>query len=389
MSRRALFASMAVTATSAATLVATALPAAAAAPANEGRDSGRHAVFLQENQPSGNTIAVFARGRDGRLQAVHDYSTGGLGGSLSGAVVDPLASQGGLTYDAKNRLLYAVNAGSGTLTVFQVDGLRLTRVQVLDTRGALPVSVSVGNDTVYVLDAAGDGAITGFKVVNRKLEQVLGSTRSLGLGNAASPNFLDAPAQVAVTPNGGAVVVTTKKHNSLVSFTLNHHGFPSATAVVTPSAAPVPFALTFDKAGRLLVTEASGGESSYTVNPDATLSVIASHVPNGQAAACWSVVAQGHVFVANAGSATITGYNEDAAGGLTLHDASGVTATTGAGSVDIAATQDGQFLYEEANGAGEIDEFQVNADGSLSLLGTVAGLGAVTAGVGAEGLAVS
>ncbi|MDX6204200.1 MAG: hypothetical protein QOF39_257, partial [Frankiales bacterium] len=73
----------------------------------------------------------------------------------------------------------------------------------------------------------------------------------------------------------------------------------------------------------------------------------------------------------------------------TLHDASGVTATTGAGSVDIAATQDGQFLYEEANGAGEIDEFHVNADGSLSLLGTVAGLGAVTAGVGAEGLAVS
>jgi 6-phosphogluconolactonase (cycloisomerase 2 family) len=378
-----------VTTTSAATLLATALPASAATPDNEGRGSGRHAVFLQENQPSGNAIAVFSRGRDGRLHAVHQYSTGGLGGSLSGAVVDPLASQGGLTYDAKNRLLYAVNAGSGTLSVFQVEGLTLNRVQVLHTAGALPVSVSVGNDTVYVLDAAGDGTITGFKVVNRKLETVLGSTRSLGLGNPASPNFLDAPAQVAVTPDGGAVVVATKKHNSLISFTLNHHGYPSATAVVTPSAAPVPFSLAFDDAGRLLVTEASGGESSYTVHHDATLSVIASHVPNGQAAACWSVLAQGHVFVANAGSASITGYNEDATGGLTLHDASGVTATTGAGPVDIAATQDGQFLYEEANGAGEIDEFRVNDDGSLSSLGTVAGLGSVTAGVGAEGIAVS
>jgi 6-phosphogluconolactonase (cycloisomerase 2 family) len=389
MSRRALLASLAVTTTSAATLIATALPAAAAGSDNHRGGNDRHAVFLQENQPSGNEIAVFSRAKDGRLHAVHQYSTGGLGGSLSGAVVDPLASQGGLTYDAKNRLLYAVNAGSGTLTVFQVDGLTLTRVQILDTRGALPVSVGVGNDTVYVLDAAGDGTITGFKVVNRKLERVLGSTRSLGLGNPASPNFLNAPAQVAVTPDGGAAIVTTKQHNTLLSFTLNHHGFPSATAVVTPSAAPVPFALTFDKAGRLLVTEASGGESSYTVNPNATLSIIASHVPNGQAAACWSVVAQGRVYVANAGSAAITGYNEDAAGGLTLHDASGVTATTGAGSVDIAATQDGQFLYEEANGAGEIDEFHVNADGSLTSLGTVAGLGAVTAGVGAEGIAVS
>lgn len=389
MSRRPLLASLAVTATSAATLVATALPAAAATPHNQGGRHDRHAVFLQENQPSGNEIAVFSRSGDGRLHAVHHYSTGGLGGSLSGAAVDPLASQGGLTYDAKNQLLYAVNAGSGTLTVFQVDGLTLTRVQVLDTRGALPVSVSVGNDTVYVLDAAGDGTITGFRVVNRKLERVLDATRSLHLGNPASPNFLDAPAQIAVTPDGGAVVVTTKKHNTLVSFTLNHHGSPSATAVVTPSAAPVPFSLTFDQAGRLLVTEASGGESSYTVNADATLSIIASHVVNAQMAACWSVVAKGHVFVANAGSASITGYNEDASGGLALHDASGVTATTGAGAVDIAATQDGQFLYEEANAAGEIDEFRVNDDGSLTLIGTVAGLGAVTAGVGAEGLAVS
>jgi 6-phosphogluconolactonase (cycloisomerase 2 family) len=388
MSRRALLASLAVTTTSAATLIATALPAAAAAPDNGGGQGNQHAVFLQTNQASGNSVGVFARGKDGRLQAVHHYSTGGLGGSLPGAVVDPLASQGGLTYDAKNRLLYAVNAGSGTLTVFQVDGLTLTRVQVLDTRGALPVSVSVGNDTVYVLDAAGDGTITGFKVVNRKLERVLDATRSLHLGNVAAPNFLDAPAQVAVTPDGSAVVVTTKKHNTLVSFKLNHHGSPSATAVVTPSAAPVPFALTFDKAGRLLVTEASGGESSYTVNADATLSIISSHVPNGQMAACWSVVAKGHLFVANAGSATITGYNEDASGGLALHDASGVTATTGAGSVDIAATQDGQFLYEEANAAGEIDEFHVNDDGSLTSVGTVDGLG-IANGSGNEGLAAS
>jgi 6-phosphogluconolactonase (cycloisomerase 2 family) len=163
---------------------------------------------------------------------------------------------------------------------------------------------------------------------------------------------------------------------------------PSATSIVTPSAAPVPFALTFDAAGRLLVTEASGGESSYTVNANSTLSVIASHVPNGQAAACWSVVARGFVYVANAGSGTVTGYTEDAHGGLALHDASGVTATTGAGPVDIAATLDGQFVYEEANGAGEIDEFHVNADGSLSALGTVAGLGIVN-GAGAEGLAAS
>jgi DNA-binding beta-propeller fold protein YncE len=389
MTRRALIASLAVTTTSAATLVAAALPAAAATkPAQPAQAGNQHAVFLQTNQPTGNSVGVFSRGRDGRLQAVHHYATGGNGASLPGAVVDPLASQGSLTYDDKDQLLFAVNGGSHSLTVFKVDGLRLTRIQVLDTRGDLPVSVGVNDNLVYVLDAAGDGAVTGFRIVGGVLVRIPGSTRSLGLGNVAAPNFLQAPAQVAVTPNGGAVIVTTKMHNSLVSFALNKKGFPSATSTVTPSAAPVPFALAFDKAGRLLVTEASGGESSYTVNPDASLTVIASHVPNGQTAACWSVLAKGYVFVANAGSATITGYDEDAAGGLTLHDASGVTATTGAGSVDIAASKDGQFLYELANGAGEIDEFHVNDDGSLSSLGTVSGLGVVN-GVGAEGIAVS
>jgi 6-phosphogluconolactonase (cycloisomerase 2 family) len=387
MTRRALLATVGVAGTSVAALIGSALPAAAATK-HVNPQPQQHAVFELTNNAAGNSVAVFDRGRDGRLQAVRHYGTGGRGASLPGAVVDPLASQGALTYDAKHGLLYAVNGGSGTLTVFRVDGLRLVRLQVLNTQGALPVSVSEGGDTVVVLDAAGDGAITTWKVVNNKLETVNGSTRSLGLGNAAQPNFLQAPAQVAVTPDGRTAIVTTKMHNTLLSFVLSHHGVPSATSIVTPSAAPVPFAMTFDAAGRLLVTEASGGESSYTVNANSTLSVIASHVPNGQAAACWSIVARGFVYVANAGSGTITGYTEDAHGGLALHDASGVTATTGAGPVDIAATLDGQFVYEEANGAGEIDEFHVNADGSLSPLGTVAGLGVVN-GAGPEGIAAS
>ncbi len=386
MSRRALLATVAVTTTSAATLLATALPASAASQPKAA--ATQHAVFLQGNQPSGNRIGVFARGRDGRLQEVAHYATGGRGASLPGAVVDPLASQSSLTYDAQHRLLFAVNGGSNTLTTFAVHGLRLQRLQVLNTRGTLPVSVGVNHGIVYVLDAGGNGAVTGFRIVGTTLVRIPGSTRSLHLGNVAVPNFLDAPAQVAVTPNGRTVIVSTKKKNTLVSFRLNAAGLPSTTAVVTPSAAPVPFALTFDKAGRLLVTEASGGESSYTVHGNATLSVIASHVPNGQAAACWSVVARGHVFVANAGSASITGYNETAAGGLSLHDASGVTATTGAGPVDLAVTPDGGFLYQLANGAGSIDEFRVNANGSLTSIGTVANLGVVS-GTGAEGIAAS
>ena len=114
MTRRTVLSALAVTTTAGAhPHRRRALPAAAGEKSNQAQPK-EHAVFLATNSTAGNSIGVFARGRDGRLQALHHYLTGGIGATLPGAVVDPLASQGALTYDAKNRLLYAVNAGSGS-----------------------------------------------------------------------------------------------------------------------------------------------------------------------------------------------------------------------------------------------------------------------------------
>jgi hypothetical protein len=56
--------------------------------------------------------------------------------------------------------------------------------------------------------------------------------------------------------------------------------------------------------------------------------------------------------------------------------------TTDAGPIDLAASVDGSTLYSEDGAAGAVDELHVNADGSLSPLGSVAGLN-----VGIEGTA--
>ncbi len=71
-----------------------------------------------------------------------------------------------------------------------------------------------------------------------------------------------------------------------------------------------------------------------------------------------------------------------ASGTLSLVGSTGVVATTDAGPIDMAASASGPYLYGEAGGAGAVDEFRVNSDGSLSPLGSVAGLGA-----GIEGIA--
>jgi len=354
-----------------------------------GSQDNHHAVFVQTNDPTGNAVVSYTRADNGQLTTFASYPTGGNGGTQEGAVVDPLASQGSLTYDARHRLLFAVNAGSETFTVFKVDGARLQQEQVLNSRGHLPTSISVSHNLVYVLDAGNDGAIAGFKIErDGKLHEIENSVRSLRLGNPTDPNFLKSPSQVAITPDGQEVVVSTKSAGTLDVFTLNHEGVPSEMPVTNTSAGAVPFALSFDKRGRLLVGEASGGESSYWVQPDGELTTISAHVANNQAATCWSAIAKGYVYVANAGSNTITGYSEDGRGQLTLLNSDGVTAPTDAGPVDLASTLDGNYVYQLATGAGAIDEFAVNDDGSLTRIGAVTGL-TPDNGSGYEGIATS
>jgi 6-phosphogluconolactonase (cycloisomerase 2 family) len=114
-----------------------------------------------------------------------------------------------------------------------------------------------------------------------------------------------------------------------------------------------------------------------TVNADGTLTQIESD-PTGQAATCWIVRVGDRVYASNAGSGSLTGFNGDAAGHLTLIG----NTSTGAGSVDAAATSDGRFIYVQTGLAGNVDGFSVNADGTLTAVGTVT----VPDAVGGEGI---
>ncbi len=341
------------------------------------------AVFLQNNGAAKNSVTAYNRYSDGTLTEAGTFPTGGQGGSEAGAVVDPLASQGGLTYDQRHELLFAVNAGSNTISVFGVHGAQLQLRQVLPSKGVFPASVSVAGDLAYVLNAGGDGSVSGYRIDGHRVHPLPDSTRSLGLGNADIPFFLSAPSQVAITPDRDHLVVATKNHNTLLTFTLRN-GRPAPAPVVTASNGPVPFALTFDRGGNLQVAEASGAVSTYDIARSGALSVISGSVANGQAATCWSVTARGYLFAANAGSGTISSYQVHGNGSVSLVDAT--AAAPGAGAVDIAASDDGRYLYNVAAGAGLISVLKVGSDGSLTEVQQITGLPPVN-GSGIEGIA--
>ncbi|MEV6287862.1 hypothetical protein [Kribbella sp. NPDC051770] len=347
---------------------------AAAAPAS----ASQGMVFVQNDDPAGNQVVAYRRSSDGSLHKAGTYPTGGRGGSLEGAVVDRLASQGSLTYDKAHRTLYAVNAGSNTVTVFGVVGDRLVRRQVVGSGGTFPVSVAVHGAEVYVLNARAGGAVQGYLAVLGHLVPL--THRSLGLPVTKGPQeFTHTPGQVVVTPDGSSVIVTTKAatHSLLV---FGRHGLGLAkTPTVVDDAGNVPFAADFDRYGHLVVAEAGpNAVATYAVGHGLRL---LDRTPTGQAATCWIVIAGGNYYVSNAGSNSLSGYRAERDGSPV---ALGNT-TTGEGTVDAAVTPDRRYLYVQTGKAGAVDAFRIGANGSLTKISTTV----VPNAAGAEGIAAS
>lgn len=355
---------------------------------HDDRKGGDHhgdegAVFVQTNKAEGNTIKVYDRDEDGRLTTAGEYETGGLGGFTVGPPTDALASQGSLIYH--KGLLFAVNAGSNTVTVFGVEGTKLHKLQVISSGGLLPVSVTARGDLVYVLNAGGEGSVQGFELHKGRLSRIDDSNRSLGLHNGNPPAFVTAPAQVKIDPDSEFVLVSTKAANVMFSYEIGRDGELARNPVIS-DAGDTPFGFTFDTDDTLLVTETgTNAVSRFELEEDGALDQIGPSVPNGQQATCWIQRVGDYFFAANTGTSTISSYRVNDHGKLELVQA--VAAEPGGGSIDMT-TSDG-FLYVQNATAGNVQGYEVGEDGSLKLVTTVEGLPKFADGIGMEGIAAS
>jgi DNA-binding beta-propeller fold protein YncE len=336
----------------------TAAPAQASQ--NESAPTG-NVMFVQTNDPSANAVAAFDRAGDGTLTYVASYSTGGAGGRESGSVSDPLASQGSLVRVPGSDLLLAVNAGSNTISVFGIDGDHLSLRQLLSSDGPFPVGFAVHGDLVYVLDAGGDGNVSGYRIAGGLLHPIARSSRTLGLGNSTLPFFLSSPAEVGFTPSGSQLIVTTKTNNTVDVFAVTPDGRLSA-APVKNTESPLPFSFVFDSAGRMVLNFA--GSSSlqlFAVNANGTISPIGPQVGDGQAAACWQALSGINDFVANTGSNNVSQF-QVSGGNVAL--VNGTAASDISGATDEATT--GQNLYVLSSPSSTVRVFAIASDGALT-----------------------
>jgi 6-phosphogluconolactonase len=330
-----------------------------ASPASAGAATNAGAVYVLSNRTAGHgghAVLVF-----GSLSAPTRFKTGDDGTGAG------LGSQGAVVLHGDR--LFAVNAGSDSITSFDVSsgGLTLTKIKTVSSGGTMPISLTVSGSSLYVLNAGGDNNISGFTGARSgKLRPIHHSTRPLSASGVG-------PAEVSFADEGHVLVVTEKNTNLIDTYSVDRTSGLATGPSTTPSSGMTPFGFAH-KGDRIIVSEAAGGAagqssvSSYGLDPADTPSVVTASLGNGQSSVCWVAIARHtrYAYVANTGSATISGLRMHKDDSVSLLDPNGVTATTGSGPSDLAVSAGSDYLYSRDGGAQSISGFGINGDGSLS-----------------------
>ena len=182
------------------------------------------------------------------------------------------------------------------------------------------------------------------------------------------------------------LLVTETGTNQIDVFQVQNDG--SATdGVAMAASGKKPFGVAFATRDRVIVTEAgTASVSSYSLNDSNALEAISASVPNHQMASCWVALTNDKTFayISNTGSGTISSYQIDQHGNLTLAKAvAAATENATSSPIDSAMSDDSKFLYVLESTLGKVAVFGVDG-ANLTSIGTMGGLPTSIQGIAAQ-----
>ena len=391
---------------------------AGTAGASPAKVAGVGAVYTQTNDQTANSVVVFNRFANGKLVKRQSVSTGGKGSAQAvgcGPGCPILDSQTAVVVSENGKLVFAVNAGSNSVTSFRETPAGLKRVSRVPSGGSMPESLALHGNLLYVLNVATENAngttgnIYGYRVSPSGGLTALGSSRTLA--NAAPPDHSADPRAIGFKRNGKVLVVTeiaggfmgtAGPPGRIVTFVVGANG-KAGPAVSHPSSQPFPFGFEFDNRGHLVVTNiidptpgatTIGGVATYNVS-DAGVVTPLDAKPAGGILPCWVVITDNgrYAYVVNTGAghpAPVTWFSLSNSGVLTPRTPPAASLPGEFARTDAALSRDSKFLYVLSPSVGpgapsHIDAYQLRANGSMKFVGsTPAG---ANLGKGATGLA--
>ena len=343
------------------------------------------AVYTMTNDPDGNTIFVYRRNTDGTLKFINAVPTGGRG---SGGAIDPLQSQHSLLLSADHSRLFAVNPGTSNISVFSMNAAGgLTLTSCTPSGGGFPVALAEHGTLLYVLNAGGAGSVNGFRIRrNGHLVPIEGASHLLS-ATSAGGGTLD------FRPDGQVLAVTERLTAQIDSFTLGPSG--DITDIQSqPFKTQTPFSLIFTAQGYLLDTETFNGASgaasvsSFFAPVAAPVQTITASTPLKATGACWIVATKNgrYAYVSNpgAGSGTISTVQIETGTGQIVARPNPVSPGAASAPLDLALTQNDNYLYVLTAGSGTVTGYRVSPQGDLTFVGAI---GAQPAASGQNGLA--
>lgn len=376
------------------------------------------AVYAMSNRPEGNSIAAWGRAEDGTLSPIGEFATGGLGASFDGGEgLDPLISAYALTLTQDERFLLAVNAGSNTVSAFEIqDDYSLVLTGLARSSGVGPNSIAEHEGLIYVSNIDADGVFNGEPDQEGSLGVMrltpTGALETTPLGMRLLRNrpsavqfSTDGQHVVVASINAGSNALASGSEDELVVYRVMPSGLLSERPVGRGSSTfpfnaanrNLPSAIGFqivEQAGAqfVVVTEArefqadgsppafdalqTGSVSTFRLEPSGQLTPIALDVIagdtilDGERTACWlDFGPEGDVFfVSNALESTLSSYSFDQ-GTIELIrsiEASGFGPMTGDpfgtsdGFIDLWVSRDGRFLYQLYGLSGTVGVFEVD-----------------------------
>ena len=366
----------------------------AAAPATgAGSASGAAGmVYTESNGAAGNSVIAFARASNGRLTQVQSIPTGGKGGLQPQPGCDPpggcpiLDTQGEVALTKDGKLVFAVNAGSNTVTSFRVTSSGLERGSTVKSGGVFPNSLTVHGNLLYVLNSNSLN-IAGYTFsAAGAMAPIAGSNQPLVGGKvptlARQVGFDNTGSTLVVSLFGNPMKPAGAK--SLNTFPVSASGAAGAGTAYDASSA-LPFGFAFDPINNNLVvsqvtelTPGAGQTGSYGLSGGALKAI--STQPSGGTAPCWVVITKDgkFVFVVNTGGgapggSSVARYSLAADGTLTELGVNSQSSSEFA-KTDAVLSKDDKYLYVlnpfvMGQDKSRIDEYTVTSSGDLKLMG--------------------